>query len=219
MIAGIAWEGPGGAILWGWPDDEGRVLLRQGSDRAEVCSVLPPALSLALAFRRSGAEPGTRALVIGDGFAARYARAVASTVGCRVRWLPAGRQEDTDPKGRPDVVVEASGGPQNLAWGIQRCRDWGTIYSVGGALASVPLDYYTQVHRRALTVTHVPELPVLRAEEEEIVERGAAALMIALRGITPESEEVWEATVQPEGARGRLSRERSGWGLLRVDGP
>ena len=219
VIAGAACEGAEGAVLWGWPDEEGRVLLRPGSDRAEFCSVLPPALSLALAFRRGGAEPGTRALVIGDGFAAHYARAVASTVGCRVRWLPVGGDESGGAMVRPDIVVEASGDPRNLAWGIQVCRDWGTVYSLGGALASGALDYYTHVHRRALIVTHVPERPVLLPGEEEIIGRGFAGLTHALRGITPASEERLEVLVWPEGAPGRLARERSGWGLLLVDGP
>src|SRR5436309_9520695 len=92
IVAGAAWEGPDGTTYWGWPDGEGRIRLRAGPAGPEVCSVLPPALSLALALRRGGTDLGARALVIGDGFLARIARAVVSAAGCRVREL-AGRNE------------------------------------------------------------------------------------------------------------------------------
>jgi hypothetical protein len=215
-IAGAAWERPGGGVLWGWPDDEGRVLLREGSDR-ELCSVLPPALSLALAIRRGGVEPGLRALVIGDGFAARYARAVTSALGLRVQSL-AGPIGDALPEPSPEVLVETSGNANYLAWVLQVAPDRGTVYSAGGALTSAPLDYYTHVHRRALALTHVPERPVLRPEEEEIVERGAAVLETALRGITPVRDDEVEASVWPEAWSGPLVLERSGWGMILVDG-
>jgi threonine dehydrogenase-like Zn-dependent dehydrogenase len=218
-IVGISWQEPGGGILWGWPDETGRVLLRRGTDRAEVCSVLPPALSLALAFRRGGSEPGTRTLVIGSGFAARYAAAVASAVGCRVRSVEDPGEESAALAGRPDVLIEASGDPRNLEWAVRFCRDWGTVYSVGGALTTGPLDYYTHVHRRALAVIHVPERPLPNPQELEVVERGSALLASALQGITPEPGVVMQASAWPEGTPGRVLREPGGWGLLLVDGP
>src|SRR6266571_7432059 len=126
-LAGAAWEGPDGAVYWGWPDGEGRIQLRPGPDRPEVCSLLPPALSLALALRRSGAEPGVRAHVIGGGFLSRLAVAVALSVGCRVRVMAGRSEEDTSPRARPDVVMETTAAPIDIARATTPCHDWGTI--------------------------------------------------------------------------------------------
>ncbi len=215
-LAGAAWEGPDGAVYWGWPDGEGRIQLRPGPDRPEVCSLLPPALSLALAFRRSGAEPGLRAQVIGAGFLSRLAGAVAQSVGCRVRVMAGRSEEDTSPRARPDVVMETTGDPIELARATTLCRDWGTIFSLGGALTSGRFDYYAHVHRRALNVTLVPDRPVLCPGEDEIAERGAARLAAALRGLAPAGDEELTARVLPEGTPGRVVRERDGWGVLQV---
>jgi hypothetical protein len=216
-LAGAAWEGPDGAIFWGWPDDAGQVQLRPGSGSPEVCCILPPALSLALALRRSGSELGTHALVIGEGFLARVARAVASTVGFRVGTQPGGGEEIPVVGAPPDVVIETTGQLGNLNRAVERCRDWGRVFSMAGALTSVRLDYYPHVHRRALTVAYVPDRPVLRPNEEEIAEGGAALLAQALCGIAPSRDEALDARVLPEETPGRLARERSGWGLLMVE--
>ncbi len=155
--------------------------------------------------------------MIGDGFLARIAGAVALAVGCRVRKLAGRSEEETCQETRPDVVIETTGKPLNLDLATDRCRDWGRIYSLGGALTSGPLDYYAHVHRRALTVTQVPDRPVLCPGEEEIAERGAARLAEALHCIAPAPDETLGALVLPEGTPGRLVRERSGWGLLLVE--
>jgi len=199
-------------------DTAGGLAKRIAGGEAFDVVVLPPALSLALAFRRGGTEPGMRALVIGDGFAARYARAVAFTVGCRVQSLAA-REEEAPGNRRPDILIETSGDPQNLEWALRTCPDWGTVYSVGGALTSSPLDYYAHVHRRALALTHVPERPAPLQGEEQILERGATQLASVLAGITPDQDEELKAGVQADEWSVRLRRERGGWALLRVDGP
>ena len=217
-LVGVAWEAPGGAISWGWPDVAGRFELRTGPDRPEVCSVLPPALSLALAFRRGGVELGERALILGDGFLARLACAVASAVGYRVVQTSEPGGHDAGDSMRADVVIETTAVPNRLEWATTRCRDWGRVYSLGGGLTSVPLNYYAHVHRRALTLTQVPDRPVLCAGEEEIVTRGTARLADAVRGIRPEGVEILDAQMFPDGSSGRLERERSGWGLLLVEG-
>jgi hypothetical protein len=209
QVAGAAWESPDGDTYWGWPDGAGSVRLWPASARPDVCVMLPTALALALALRRSGTEPGARALVIGEGFLARVARAVASAAGCRV--------EAADAASGPDVVIETTGESQNLDRAAALCRPWGRIYSLGGGLASGPFDYYPQVHSRALTLARVPDHPVLLAGEAEIVERGAARLTDALGGIAPAAEETLEALVLPAGARARVARERSGWSLLLVE--
>jgi hypothetical protein len=217
-LAGLAWEGPDCTIFWGWPDDHGRVELRPGNDCPEVCSVLPPALSLALSLRRSGAELGSPALVIGDGFLARIARAVAVTVGFRVATLTGRSDVEAYAGTHPHVVIETTGERRNIDWALESSRDWGRVFSMSESLMRFPLNYYTHVHRRALTLTHVPGRPLLCAGEEEIVERGAALLAGPLRGITPALDESLDARVLPEGVTGRLARERSGWGLLLVEG-
>lgn len=216
-LVGAAWEAPGGAISWGWPDVEGRFELRPGPDRPEVCSVLPPALSLALAFRRSGVELGECALVLGDGFLARLACAVASAVGYRVVQASEASGEEAGDPTRADVVIETTAVPTRLEWAAARCRDWGRVYALGGALTSVPLNYYAHVHRRALTLTQVPDRPVFCAGEAEIATRGTDRLAEAVRGIRPERVEILDAQVSPDGSSARLERERSGWGLLLVE--
>ena len=217
-LAGAAWEGPDGRIYWGWPDEAGRIGLRAAPDRPEVCSVLPPALSLALAFRRSGAEMGGHALVVGEGFLSRVARVVVLAAGCRVS-APSGRnQGGSRVEQRPDIVIETTGQPENLEWAIERCRDWGMVFSAGGALTSAPLDYYPHVHQRALAVAHVPAHPMLHPGEEALADRTAEILAATLRGLSPSGDEVQGARILPEGTAGRLERERSGWGLLVVEG-
>jgi hypothetical protein len=216
-LVGAGWQGQDGATSWGWPDGEGQMRLWPGTDRPQVCSLLPPALSLALAFRRSGTDLGARVLVIGDGFLARIARAAASAVGLNIR-EPAVRDEQTVDEGvRPDVVIEATGEPRNLDRAVERCAAWGRVYSLGGALVTGPLDYYPHVHCRALTVTHVPDRPILLAGEEPIVERGAVRLAEFVREIAPAPEETVATSVLPEGTPARLALERSGWGLLLLD--
>lgn len=209
QLAGAAWEGPDGATYWGWPDGAGTARLRPGSARPEVCVILPAALAQALALRRSRIEPGARALVIGNGFLARVARAVAHVSGCRI--------EATEMAAGADIVIETTGEPQNLDRAAALCRPWGRIYSLGGGLASGPFDYYPQVHSRALTLVQVPDRPILLAGEDEMVERGAPRLVEVLDGIVPAPEQILEAMVLPAGARARVARESSGWGLLRVE--
>src|SRR5437867_4432398 len=216
-LVGVAWEAPGGAISWGWPDVAGRFELRTGPDRPEVCSVLPPALSLALAFRRSGVELGERALVLGDGFLARLACAVASAVGYRVIQASEAGGLDAIDATRADVVIETTGTSTHLEWAAERCRDWGKVYSMGGALTSVPLNYYTHVHQRALTLTQVPDCPVFCPGEEEVATRATARLSDAVAGVRPERVELLDAQVLPDGFSGHLEREQSGWGLLLIE--
>jgi len=217
-VAGAAWEGPGGAVYWGWPDKAGQIQLRPGPGDPEVCSLLPPALSMALAFRRSGADLGVRAHVIGGGFLSRLAGAVALAVGCRLRLETGRNKEETARTSLWDLVIETTGDPGELDRAVALCRDWGTILSLGGGLMSGPMNYYAHVHRRALNLTHVPDRPVLCPGDEEIAERGAPVLAAALRGIAPAREEESRARVLPEGRSARLVRERSGWGLLTVGG-
>jgi threonine dehydrogenase-like Zn-dependent dehydrogenase len=160
---------------------------------------------------------GARTLVVGEGFLARVARAVALSVGCRVAAVPGRGEETPVERGRPDIVIETTGERSNLDRAVERCRDWGKVFSMAGALTSLSLDYYSHVHRRALTMAHVSERPVLLPGEEDHAERCAALLAEALRGITPSQDEVLEARVLPGETPGCLARERSGWGLLRVE--
>ena len=216
-FSGIAWRGADGGTLWGWPDERGQIQLRPGSGRPEDCCLLPAALSLALALRRSGCDLGAVTLVIGDGFRGRMARAVAATLGCRILAPESANSKDGRNESRTAVVIETTGDPDHFRVAVERCRDWGTVLSLGGALTSAPFDYYPDVHRRALTVTHVPDRPVLCPGEEEIAERCGGLLIEAVRGIRPAPDEVLDARVLPEDASGELTIERGGWGLLRVD--
>ena len=216
-LSGLAFQDVEGRILWGWPDASGRIRMRPGDERPEVSCLLPAALSLALALRRSDCDLGAQALVLGDGFAARMAGAVAAAVGCRVLAAGTIQGDGRGPAPRPAIVVETSGEPQRLAEAVERCRDWGLVLSLGDALGQAPFDYYAHVHRRALTLVQVPDCPVPTGEEEDLVERVPGLLAAALGGLRPAPEEVLEAEVLPEGAVGRAEFERSGWGLLLVE--
>jgi hypothetical protein len=102
---------------------------------------------------------------------------------------------------------------------VERCLDWGLVLSLGDALGRAPFDYYPHVHRRALTLVPVSERPVLTGDEEDVADRVPGLLTEALDGLRPSPDEVLEVQVDPEGVRGRLTFESSGWGLLLVEGP
>lgn len=215
-VIGTAWRDPAGAIVWGWPDDDGGTPLRPAPEGSWKACLLPPALSLVLAMRRRGTDLGARALVLGEGIKARLALAVAVTLGCRGSlWsepsdvvMPGGR--------KPEIVIETTGDAAQLDRALACCRDWGVVYSMGGGLASGPQDYYQHVHRRALTVFHVPECPVMLPGEAAIAARGVDLLMAAVEGIAIATGEWVPAVVQPGECPARLYRERGPWSVLEV---
>lgn len=218
-FSGLAWRDPDGRTLWGWPGEAGRIELRPADGRPEECCLLPTALALALAIRRSRCDMGAVTLVTGEGIAARIARAVAAALGCRVSagedWTTEGERNGP----RAPVVIETTGHSSSFGLAVERCSDWGNVLSLGEALTSTPFDYYPDVHRRALTVMQVPDRPILLPGEESIAERASVLLIDALQDIRPGPCEVLEVQVFPERASGRLLIEPGGWGLLRVEGP
>jgi hypothetical protein len=180
-------------------------------------------MSLALALRRGGVDLGAPALVLGEGIAARIARSVAQALGCRVRRDAPVREpvdgvdatsEQSPESSHAPIVIETSGAPDGFGRAVARCSDWGTVLWLGQALTSAPFDYYADVHRRALRVTHVPDRPVLLAGDEEIVARGGALLLDALQGLRPDPCEVVRVLILPDDAPARLLVEAGGWGLL-----
>lgn len=216
-FSGLAWRDSGGRTLWGWPDEEGRIEVRPAEGRPGECCLLPAAMSLALALRRAGCELGARTAVLGSGVIAGIARAVAAALGGRVS-----AREDVAPGGeggspRTAVAIDTTGDPGRLGEAVQRCADWGTVLSLGGALTSASFDYYPDVHRRALKVVHVPDRPVLLPGEQDLVGRGSALLLRALRDLPAAGGSLLEARVLPEGAPGTVLVEPGGWGLLRVE--
>lgn len=212
-LHGIAWDRAGEGSRWGWPSVDGRIEVRESAADPIVCSVLPPALSLALAIRRTRVEFGARALVLGGGFPADLAGAVAAHLGCRVRIAAEPAADPPSLEGDPyDLVIETLGEPRALARALAACKDYGTVCSMGAAMGRGPLDSYRHVHRRALTLIHVPMPPRPGPGDEEIIERGVPGLARALGGIAPARDEVFELRCVPGGERGQLVRERgSGW--------
>ncbi|MFQ5890743.1 MAG: hypothetical protein ACE5JR_11905 [Gemmatimonadota bacterium] len=184
-LSGLAWEGPDGGTLWGWPDDRGRVELRASQESPVLCCLLPLALSLALALRRGRIEFGARALVTGEGIVSRIAGAVAALLGCRVTY--SANPLDAEPeRPRPELILCVTEETRVVEWALSRCRDWGHVYSIGSGLTSGPLDYYHDIHRRALTLHRVPCRPVLRPEEIGAAQRGLPGLAGALRDVHPD---------------------------------
>ena len=219
-LAGVAWDGPGGGTHWGWPDGEGRVERRHSDALPEVCVALPPAIALALALRGDGVDPGSRCLVVGPGYLGRLALAVATRLGCRARGIAAPAADRSIEGPRPDIVIETTGGPGSLSWSLAQCRDWGAVFSCGAATTAEPLDYYADVHRRALRLHQVPPRPWLRPGEDAIVDRGVPLLVEALQDLRSEGGDRPALQGLPPEENGVAIRERpGGWCLVRAGFP
>lgn len=218
-VIGASWTDDAGGHHWGWFAADGTATLRPAPGDDWRGCLLPLALSLALCMRRRGLDLGSRAEVLGTGLAAGVATAVAEALGCRV-----GHQETgTGAAGGSDwsapIVIEASGARASLETALARCEDWGVVYSMAGGLSSSAIDYYTDVHRRALTVCRVPDVPVTAPGEDDLVDGGAAVLLPALaRRVSTAPGPREPALVQPGDRSAHLVRDASGLCLVTVAG-
>jgi hypothetical protein len=218
-VIGAAWVDDAGEHHWGWPSDDGATLLRPAPGGDWRGCLLPPAVSLALCMRRRGTDLGLRAAILGAGLAASLATAVAETLGCRVTRQDGGASSAAGSSWSAPIVVEASGARAGLETALARCEDWGVVYSMAGGLSSSALDYYTDVHRRALTVCRVPDVPGAASGGGELVERGAAVLLPALgRVVADLTGDRERASVQPGDRPAQLVRDGSGLCLVTVAG-
>ncbi len=214
-LAGAAWRGERGNTLWGWPDEAGEVGLRESVEPFAACASLPPALSLALSLRRAKVGIGARGVIVGSGTMSRIARAVAAGCGCRLGPDGIGGMAATAGGAEPDLVIVATDDAEALKRALTACRSWGDVFSFGDALRSGPLDYYSEIHRRALAVHSVPLQPRLLPGEKEIVERGASNLARALAGTPRPAGPTVPATDRRGVSLGEVATdEDTAWGLL-----
>lgn len=219
-MIGAAWTDDAGQAHWGWPGVDAVTLLHPAPGGDWRCCLLPPALSLALCMRRCGTDLGLHAAVLGNGVAAGLATAVAEALGCRMSQPAEGPASGGPPLGSAPIVIETSGERSHLETALALCADWGVVYSMAGGLSSSPVDYYTHVHRRALTVCHVPDHPASGPGDEARIERGAAILVPALQRCIPGETGAGDtAVVQPGHRPARLLRDGSGLCLVTVADP
>jgi threonine dehydrogenase-like Zn-dependent dehydrogenase len=173
-----------------------------------------------MALRDSDLEPGSRCLVVGQGYGGRLAAAVATTLGCRVQDVPVPADAPAPAGPRPDIVIESTGAPGALAWSLAQCRDWGAVYACGARPTSESLDYYADVHRRALRLHQVPIRPWLRPGEASLVDRGTPLLTEALRDLRVEPGGRPSLPDPGAGEGGVVIREHpGGWCLFRTATP
>lgn len=210
-VIGAGWIDDAGGPHWGWPAEDDRLVLRPAPAFDWRACLLPPALSLALCMRRRRTDLGLHSVVLGKGLLAEIATAVAEAVGCRVT-----RKEDEDGSTwSAPIVIEASGRRPGLETALARCEDWGVVYSLAGGLSSSAVDYYTDVHRRALTVCRVPEVPVPAPGEGAVLDGGVAVLVPALgRRVLAAPGTGETAVLQPGDRPARLVRDASGLCLI-----
>lgn len=210
-VIGAGWIDDAGGPHWGWPARDAGLGLRPAPGGDWRVCLLPPALSLALCMRRRRTDLGLHAVVLGKGLLAAIATAVAEAVGCRVT-----RREDGDGSAwSAPIVIEASGARASLETALARCADWGVVYSLAGGLSSSAVDYYTDVHRRALTVCRVPDVPVPAPGEDGVVDGGVTVLAPGLARHVPAAPGAGgTAVLQPGDRPARLVRDASGLGLI-----
>jgi hypothetical protein len=219
-VIGAAWIDDAGESFWGWPSDDGTMALRTAPGGDWRACLLPPAMSLALSMRRRGTDFGLRAVVLGAGFAAEIAMTAAEALGCRVTHHDAGVDANRRPDWSAPIIIEASGTRTNLEIALARCEDWGVVYSMAGGQSASSIDYYTEVHRRALSLFRVPDVPVPGPGEDELIDGGAAVLIPALsRRVSSEPGSRETAAVRLGDRRARLVRDASGLCVVTVEGP
>ena len=107
--------------------------------------------AVAAALAAVAAEPGGIE-VMGDSATARALRELLSE-----RLVPAGA--------RPRIVIEASGDPRSIQQALGRVEDLGLVLLAETPAAPGPLDVYSDLHLRGLTLVGVPRAQPGRSEE------------------------------------------------------
>ena len=87
---------------------------------------------------------------------------------------------------RPELIVDTTGSPAQIAAAFRRLADLGTLVLVGESPATADLDLYADVHVRGLTVVGVPRPQTASARESAGPEQAQLELLrTSLRHVQP----------------------------------